>query len=152
MTALALTLLLAASGEPTSNPKGSIKTSEALMILFKNLSDRITSPTCDSKDEQSWKGKTVGELLAGRLGAQVAEGTERKFSVECVDATVPPYGKRHYDGWACTLSVERASTTKDIGGGVFTFYVTKDGRRYLRGQSMCLHWKEFEAPPTKQKR
>jgi hypothetical protein len=151
MTALVLAALLAASGDPSSNLSTTIKASDALLILFKNLDDRIPSPTCDSKDEPSWKGKTVGELLASRLGAQVPEGTERKFSVECVDASVPPYGKKHSDGWACTVSVERASTAKDVGGGVFTFYIAKEGRKFLRGQSMCLPWKEFEGPGKKQK-
>ena len=133
----------------------SIKASDALLVLFKNLDDRITSPTCDSADEPSFKDKTVGFLLASRMGAQVPEGTERKFSVECVDASVPPNGKRSYEGWACTVAIERASRTKDIGGGVFTFYITKDGRKYLRKESMCLPWKEFEsshAPPRVKRR
>jgi len=122
-------------------PSKELKHSDALMLLFQNLDDRIRSTSCDSSDDdgQSFKGKTVGYLLASRLGANTPVGTERKFAMECWDAQVPikPGSKRIVVGWACTLYIERSSTTRDIGGGVFTFYVTKDTKRYLRNQVGC---------------
>jgi hypothetical protein len=138
MIAFALVALLATPAGATSNLSTSIKASEAMMVLFKNLDDRISSKSCDSLDGTSYKGKTVGELLAARLGAEVPEGTERKFSVECVDTTVSPKpgGKKSVAGWACTLFIERPGK-KDDGGGTLTFYLSKEPKRYLRDLIRC---------------
>jgi hypothetical protein len=141
IAAVVLAALLAASPlwAPGSEPKPStsLKHSDALALLFKNLDDRIPSTSCDDEGGPSWKGKTVGELLASRLGADVSAGAERKFSMECWDGTYPPKpdSKRLVGGWACTLYIER--NEKDAGGGLLTFRVSKEPRRYLRGQVGC---------------
>lgn len=141
ITTVLLVALLAGSPlwAPGSEPKPStgLKHSDALALLLKNLDDRIPSNTCDTGGAPSWKGRTVGELLASRLGAEVPAGTERRFALECWDGTYPtkPGSKRPVAVWSCTLYIER--NEKDVGGGMLTFYVSKEPRRYLRSLVGC---------------
>jgi len=146
MIGAVMALVVAAGAATTPIPP---KPSYALMQLFRNLDERITSDTCDSSTT-SYKGKRVGELLSTWIDSKptVTDPAsklvpDRKFSIYCDEGNVLVKG--HYqEAWVCSLWVEQ--NKEDIGGELH-WYLRKDTKGYLRGVFRCHEQSDPPVPP-----
>jgi len=148
MITLAIVGLLAAEGAANARAVPP-KPSYALSQLFKNLNDKIPSDTCDGIEPNpaSYKGKPVRTLLSDWIDSKPdaknpdEPNPTRKFFVACEDANVVVKG-RTTEGWVCSLYIEH---NKENVGGVFSWYLTRDRKTFIRGEYHCH---ETSDPPV----